>query len=125
MALVREDDEGLYIISGGVTARPGAVRGYGHAYRMDDGGLVKGDKVNACHIAGTPMVRLKLPDGTVTRWFCQDSQRDDEKMEADHDAVWDDKGVREFPAKNEASAEAVPRTVRAVIGSDIMKKLGL
>ena len=125
MALVREDDEGIYVISGGVTARPGAVRGYGHAYRMDDGGLVKGDKVSASHIGGTPMVRLKLPDGTVTRWFCQDSRRPDELMDTDPDATWDQKGVRTFPSNDGSPAERGPRTIRAINGSDIMKEIGL
>jgi hypothetical protein len=125
MALVREDDEGIYVISGGVKARPGAVLGYGHAYRMDDGGLSKGDKVAASHVGGTPMVRLKLPDGTVTRWFCQDSRREDEKMEADPDAVWDDKGVRTFPKEDHACGTSAPRRIHAIEGSDIMKELGL
>jgi len=125
MALVREDDEGIYVISGGVTARPGAVRGYGHAYRMDDGGLAKGDKVSASHVGGTPMVRLKLPDGTVTRWHCQDSRRPDELMEPDPDAAWDEKGLRSFPSNDESPAESRPRMIRAINGSDIMKELGL
>ena len=124
MALVREDDRGLYVISSGVTARPGAIRGYGHAYRMDDGGLAKGNKVNARHVGGTPMVRLKLPDGTVTRWYCQDSRREDELLNADPDAVWDDKGIRVFPRDKHMETSA-PRRITALNGSDLIKELGL
>lgn len=122
MALVRKDARGLYVISGGVTARPGAIRGYGHAYRMDDGGLAAGDKVDARHIGGTPMVRLKLPNGQITRWYCQDSQRDDEIMTPDPDAVWDAKGLRIFPDKHGIGAP-LPRKIKALNGADLIRQL--
>ena len=94
MALVREDEKGLYVIAGGVTARPGSVNGYGHAYRMDDGDLKRGDKVSARHSAGTPMVKIKLPDGTVTRWFSEGTERDQGLMDANPEAKWTDEGTR-------------------------------
>ena len=71
------------------------------------------------------MVRLKLPDGTVTRWFCQDSRRPDELMDPDPDATWSQEGVRTFPPNDGSPAESVPHTVRAIAGSDILKEIGL
>lgn len=68
LALVRSDDAGLYVRAGGYTARPGNITGYDHAYRMDDGGLKAGDRVAARHIAQTPLVQLKLEDGSMLRW---------------------------------------------------------
>lgn len=124
MTLVREDEKGLYVIAGGVTARPGAVNGYGHAYRMDGGGLQKGDKVTARHSGGTPLVKIKLPDQTVTRWFSEGEHRDRGLMEVDPDAKWDDKGVRIFP-QEKPTQDAGPRQVKAIQGADIMKELGL
>lgn len=78
-------------------ARPGSINGYGHAYRMDDGGLGEGEKVTASHIGGTQMVRLKLPDGTITRWFADGATRDRGLQEPDPDAEWDKEGLRVFP----------------------------
>ncbi len=124
MTLVREDEKGLYVIAGGVTARPGAVNGYGHAYRMDDGGLKKGDKVTARHSGGTPLVKIKLPDETVTRWFGEGEHRDRSLTEADPEAKWDDKGLRVYP-KPETEETITPRQIKAIRGADIMKELGL
>jgi len=76
MTLVRQDDESLYIIVGGVTARPGAVNGYAHAMRMDDGGLVKGDKIKAKHVGGSELVCITLPEGEKTYWYSQGPTRD-------------------------------------------------
>ncbi len=56
MSTVWQDEEGIYVRSGGYIARPGDVIGYSHAYRMDDDGLKKGDKVKTHHIGGTPLV---------------------------------------------------------------------
>lgn len=124
MTLVREDEKGLYVIAGGVTARPGAVNGYGHAYRMDDGGLTKGDKVDAKHSSGTQMVRIKLPDGTITRWFSEGGERDRGLTEANPNAQWDNKGLRVF-SKKEADQDNRPREITAIRGADIKKELGL
>lgn len=68
MSLVRKDVRGLFIRTGGYVFRPGAINGYQHAYRMDDGQLKDGDRVNARHIGGTPLARLRLDDGRITRW---------------------------------------------------------
>ena len=122
MTLIREDSEGLYLKSGGVTARPGSVNGYGHAYRMDDGGLIKGDKVTARHIGGTSMVKIKLPDGRITRWFSDEPERDRGLGPAPEGAEWDDKGVRVFP-KHEEGAPSGPREITAITGNDIIRIL--
>ena len=68
MSTVREDDEGIYILLNGAKHRPGSVSGYAHCNRMDSGGLKKGDKVKASHVACTPTIRITLDDGTKLRW---------------------------------------------------------
>lgn len=69
LTLVRSDERGLFVRAGGYVARPGGVRGYDHAYNMSDGGLRTGDHVKAHHIAGSPIVKLRLSDGTVLHWY--------------------------------------------------------
>ena len=69
MALVREDLHGIYVQAGGYYARPGGVRGYMHAYDMSNGGLVKGMKVKAKHMGGSPIIKLTLADGTHRYWY--------------------------------------------------------
>lgn len=68
MSKVRQDEKGLYVIAGGYIARPGPVRGYSHAFRMDSAGLVAGDDVKARHWAGTPTTKITLSDGTKLLW---------------------------------------------------------
>lgn len=68
MTLVREDAKGLYVRAGGYVARPGNVRGYDHAYRMDRALLQAGDRVKARHLAGSPITRLRLEGGVVLHW---------------------------------------------------------
>jgi hypothetical protein len=68
MALVRKDEQGLFVICDGVIARPGNVRGYDHALRMDGGGLAAGEKIRCRQLSGSPLVKLKLPDGTFVFW---------------------------------------------------------
>jgi hypothetical protein len=68
MALVRKDEQGLFVICDGVIARPGNVRGYDHALRMDGGGLTGGEKVPCRQLSGSPLVKLKLPDDAVVFW---------------------------------------------------------
>jgi hypothetical protein len=65
---VRKDAKGLLIRAGGYVSRPGNVRGYAHAYRMDDGGLKEGDYVKARHRAGTPLSVITLDDGSKIFW---------------------------------------------------------
>lgn len=122
MTLVREDEKGLYVIAGGVTARPGAVNGYAHAYRMDDGGLNAGDKVTVRHIGGTEMVKLTLPDGKVTRWYSDGPSRDRGLIEPDPKAQWDDKGLRIFQAK-EPIKQVMPREIGLHTAADIERIL--
>lgn len=66
--LVRKDGKGLFVKAGGYIARPGNVRGYDHAYRMDDAGLKEGDRVKARHRAQTPLTVITLDDGTKLHW---------------------------------------------------------
>lgn len=93
MTVVREDADGLYVKAGGYIARPGAVRGYSHAYRMDDGGLKAGDTVKARHSAGTELTIVTLPDGSKTRWHHKGYWRDQGLCDPPEDATWDSKGL--------------------------------
>lgn len=72
-SLVREDEQGLFIKTGGYQFRPGNVTGYDHAYRMDAGGLKPGDYVTARHIGGSPIARITLADGTNIHWHSTDA----------------------------------------------------
>lgn len=95
---VRRDEEGLYIVTNGQNYRPGSVNGYGHAIRMDDGGLVEGAKVQASAMTGTEKARLKLDDGTTTYWYVEGPTRTRGKMAAPANAVWKTDGTRDFKA---------------------------
>lgn len=68
MSTVWEDDKGIYVRAGGYIARPGGEPGYDHCYRMDSADLKKKDKVKAHHLAGSPLVKIRLDDGTVLHW---------------------------------------------------------
>jgi hypothetical protein len=68
MPKVKEDDQGIFIQTGGYIFRPGDINGCAHAYEMDDGGLRKGDDVKARHVAGSQLAKLKLADGSVRYW---------------------------------------------------------
>lgn len=68
MSKVWKDDIGLYVKAGGYMARPGDVNGYSHAYNMGDGGLAEGDKVKACHLGGSPLVKITTDAGIVLHW---------------------------------------------------------
>ncbi len=67
MAVIKEDDRGIFVQAGGYVARPGDAVGYAHAYDMSAGGLVKGDRVAARHLSGTPLIRIKIGDA-VLHW---------------------------------------------------------
>lgn len=69
MSKIRQDDAGLYVVAGGYIGRPGNVRGYSHTYDMSDGNLKSGDTVKARHVAGEPLIKLKLDNGQVLRWY--------------------------------------------------------
>jgi len=66
--LVREDERGVFIQIGGIKARPGAITGYSHAYRMEQAGLKAGEHVLARHVPETELVEIRLPDGARLRW---------------------------------------------------------
>lgn len=65
---VWKDEHGIYIKTGGYVFRPGGIRGYDHAYDMDDGGLKEGDTVKAHHMSQTRTAKLVLADGTFRHW---------------------------------------------------------
>lgn len=67
LALIREDELGLYVIAGGYIGRPGDVPGYSHALPMTSGGVKTGDKVKARHVASNPLIKLITPEGL--RWW--------------------------------------------------------
>jgi len=94
--LVREDEQGLYLVAGGVKARPGSLSGYGHAWRMDDGGLKAGDKVVARHRGGTPLVSITLPDGGTTIWGDDYEHRRGQGTSPPAEARWKADGSRDF-----------------------------
>lgn len=75
MAIIRKDQHGLYIrgrfysaSSADLPYRPGTFSSYSHALNTSEGGLKEGDHVKSNHVHGSPLVRIKLLDGTVLHW---------------------------------------------------------
>lgn len=68
MSLIRQDDQGIYLIANGSTYRPGKVSGYDHVYNMTDGGLKKGDKPIAKHVSQSALVKITLESGKILHW---------------------------------------------------------
>lgn len=93
-SLVRKDARGLFIRTGGYVFRPGAINGYQHAVRMDDGQLQDGDHVKASHVGGTPLAKLTLGDGSVTRW-AEESVLAKDGAAPPTDAIWLPNGQRD------------------------------
>lgn len=58
---VREDEQGIYVVTNGSIYRPGDIAGYSHACDMSDGNLKKGDRVIVRHVSGTPTARIIIP----------------------------------------------------------------
>jgi hypothetical protein len=96
MALVRRDQRGLFVIAGGYVARPGAVRGYEHALRMDAAGLREGDKVRARHMASSPLTKVVLGDGQTVYWHHEGVERDRNATSDDPPTDYDKQGKRIF-----------------------------
>lgn len=71
MRVVREDEQGIYVKNNGQKHRPGRVRGYYHAFDMDDGGLKKGDRVGVRNINHSPLCRIRLKDGRTLYWHSE------------------------------------------------------
>ena len=71
MARVWRDERGLFVRVDGYVARPGKVPGYSYNNDMSDGGLKEGDNIPARHLAGSPLVRVNAPFGTVI-WLTTD-----------------------------------------------------
>jgi hypothetical protein len=92
MAKVRKDEIGIYVRCNGSIARPGAVAGFSHACRMDDGGLKEGDAVNARPWSNSPLIVLTLSDGSKTRWHVDDSAV--VREECPDGAIWNSNGFR-------------------------------
>ena len=68
MSLVRKDESGLFVRTGGYVFRPGPINGYSHAFDMDDAGLSEGDQVKAKHRGGSTLANITLSDGTRRVW---------------------------------------------------------
>lgn len=68
MAKVYEDEKGVYITINGAKHRPGPIVGYDHAYNMSDSGIKAGDTINARHVAGTTLCKIKLEDDQELHW---------------------------------------------------------
>lgn len=80
---IRADAIGVFLKgTGSGDYRPGPISGYAHAYRMDDGGLSRGDRVYASHVAGAPLIRIHLPSGEKIYW----ASEDEHAREADRQA---------------------------------------
>lgn len=60
---VRSDDNGLYVLTNGAKYRPGKVTGYDHVFRMDDGGLERGDRVMVRHRSQSPLCKIVFEEG--------------------------------------------------------------
>lgn len=65
---IRQDEKGLYIKGPYDLYRPGNVPGYDHVYNMSDTGLKAGDNLKTGYVAGTPLIKITLADGTVLYW---------------------------------------------------------
>jgi hypothetical protein len=96
MPKIREDAQGIYVKAGGYIARPGAVAGSEHAYRMSDCGLKADDQVSARHAfgGGSQLTVVILSDGTRTYWHHEGEERDRLLCEPNPDAIYDKKGLR-------------------------------
>lgn len=70
---IHNDAQGLYIKTNGSIYRPGPVVGFDRAYAMDDGHLKAGDKVQASHVAQSPLVRIRLAERQLM-WHLDDEQ---------------------------------------------------
>lgn len=68
MSTVRQDQEGLLIITGGYKFRPGAIRGMNHCFRQDIADLKVGDRVKARHVGGTTYAKITTLTGVILHW---------------------------------------------------------
>lgn len=66
---VRQDERGLYVVTNGAKYRPGKVAGYDHAFDMESGGLVCGDRVAVSNMRYTPLCRVVRQDGHQLVWY--------------------------------------------------------
>lgn len=68
-SLVREDEHGIFIRTGGYVFRPGAAGGFDAVRDMSTGGLKVGDHVKARHVASSEFCRIRLDDGRTLHWL--------------------------------------------------------
>lgn len=95
MSPIRADDRGPYVRIGGYVFRPGAIRSHSHVLRMDDAGLVAGDRVKVRHKGGTPLAKLVLENGTTTFW-AEEATLDKDSVTMPLDATWLKDGTRDM-----------------------------
>jgi hypothetical protein len=66
MAIVQEDDKGLFVTIDNCIARPGHAT---YAHITDDGGLKKGDQVEAYLLPECSLVRLNISKDKHRTWY--------------------------------------------------------
>lgn len=115
---VQNDEKGLYVRTGGYVFRPGATRSYSHAIRMDDAGLMAGDRVKARHKGGTPLAKLTLMDGTTTYWAEEETVFKD-RVEVPSGVLWKKDGSCDFTHPQYKSSLSAPREIRTIDGKYI------
>lgn len=92
---IHADARGPYVRTGGYIFRPGAIRSHSHVLRMDDAGLMAGDRVKARHKSGTPLAKIVLDDGTTTFW-AEELTLEKDSTTAPQDATWMKDGRRDM-----------------------------
>lgn len=121
---IRADALGPYVRTGGYVFRPGAIRGREHSVRMDDAGLVAGDRVKARHKGGTPLAKIVLADGTTTYW-AEEATAAKDAVAAPEGAAWRPDGTRDLShMRTGAQRDALPRTVEALDGNAVIDLFG-
>lgn len=115
---VQNDEKGLYVRTGGYIFRPGATRSYSHALRMDDAGLMAGDRVKARHKGGTPLAKLTLMDGTTTYWAEEETSFKD-RVVVPSGVSWKKDGSCDFNHPQCKSSLSAHREVKTINGKDV------
>jgi hypothetical protein len=72
---VRKDALGIYVRTNGAKYRPGKVAGYDHVFRMDDGGLIRGDRAIVRHRSQSPLCKVAFKQNgkeIILHWHVED-----------------------------------------------------